>query len=397
MKRKTILVTGAAGFLGSYITRILFEEGYQLILLIRGKNNIGAMERSLEIFSQFGMSGYDSGMLQDSIEIVEGDVSQRYFGLNSWDYLRLAETIDEVFHCAAVIKFDNDSWDMLTRTNVVGTQHVARFCLTRKIKRLHYISTAYVAGKRRGTVFESELEQNQEFNNNYERSKFEAERGLFAMYKQYQLPCTVYRPGIIVGDTLTGFTKNFDNVYVFGKGLCRLKDHATRNFQEKDAGAISRTHPIYLEIPGDKYSTINLVPVDYVAGAIVAISMRRESINKTFHVVNPSPPTLGELAVWMMAATGFYGIKIEPIYKFQSCKQTLREKMFLQRIDAFLPYLLGEPRFDVSNTRDLLRGAGIECSMITGDFINRCMQYAIEVDWGRKYPNKPLTLCEKRN
>ena len=397
MKRKTILVTGAAGFLGSYITRILFEEGYQLILLIRGKNNIGAMERSLEIFSQFGMSGYDSGMLQDSIEIVEGDVSQRYFGLNSWDYLRLTETVDEVFHCAAVIKFDNDAWDMLTRTNVIGTQHGARFCLTSKIKRLHYISTAYVAGKRRGTVFESELEQNQEFNNNYERSKFEAERGLFAMYKQYQLPCTVYRPGIIVGDTLTGFTKNFDNVYVFGKGLCRLKEHATRNFQEKDAGTISRTHTACLEIPGDKYSTINLVPVDYVAGAIVAISMRRESINKTFHIVNPSPPTLGELAVWMMAATGFYGIKIEPIYKFQSCKQTLREKMFLQRIDAFLPYLLGEPRFDASNTRDLLRGTGIECSMITGDFINRCIQYAIEVDWGKNDPNKPLTLCERRN
>ena len=217
------------------------------------------------------------------------------------------------------------------------------------------------------------------------------------MYKQYQLPCTVYRPGIIVGDTLTGFTKNFDNVYVFGKGLCRLKEHATRNFQEKDAGTISRTHTACLEIPGDKYSTINLVPVDYVAGAIVAISMRRESINKTFHIVNPSPPTLGELAVWMMAATGFYGIKIEPIYKFQSCKQTLREKMFLQRIDAFLPYLLGEPRFDASNTRDLLRGTGIECSMITGDFINRCIQYAIEVDWGKNDPNKPLTLCERRN
>lgn len=397
MKRKTILVTGAMGFLGSYITRKLYEEGFQLILLIRGKNNVDATERSLEIFSPYGVSNYETGVLHEGIEIVEGDVSQRCFGLNAWDYLRLAETVDEVFHCAAVIKFDSDSRDTLTRTNVVGTQHVARFCLMRKIKRLHYVSTAYVAGKRRGIVFESELEQNQEFNNNYERSKFDAERELRALNRQYQIPCTVYRPSIIIGDTFTGFTKNFDNIYVFGKCLRRLKELATRNIQRKGADTISSSHPVSMEIPGDKYGTINLVPVDYVASAIIAISMRRESVNKTFHIVNPSPPTLGELAAWMMTATGFYGIRIAPIFTFQTRKQTLQEKVFLQRIEAFLPYLFGELCFDSSNTRDLLHGTGIECSMITGDFINRCMQYAIEVDWGKKNPSKPLALCERRN
>jgi len=397
MKRKTILITGATGFLGSYITRKLHEEGFQLILIIRGKDNVDAMERSFEIFAPYSTSNYEKGVLRDGIEIVEGDVSQRYFGLNAWDYLRLAETADEVFHCAAVIKFDNDSRDTLTRTNVIGTQHVARFCLTRKIKRLHYVSTAYVAGKRRGTAFESELEQSQEFNNNYERSKFDAERELLALNRQYQIPCTVYRPSIIIGDTSTGFTKNFDNIYVFGKYLCRLKELAMRNIQRKGAGTISSSYPVSLEIPGDKYGTINLVPVDYVASAIIAISMRRESINKTFHIVNPSPPTLGELAAWMMTATGFYGIRIAPVFTFQTHKQTLQEKAFLQRMGAFLPYLYGELCFDSSNTRDFLRGTGIECSMITGDHINMCMQYAMEVDWGRNDPNKPLTLCERRN
>ena len=52
-----------------------------------------------------------------------------------------------------------------------------------------------------------------------------------------------------------------------------------------------------LRIPGDNYSTVNLVPVDYAARLIAAISRKAEGINKTFHIVNPSPPTLGELAV----------------------------------------------------------------------------------------------------
>ena len=50
-----------------------------------------------------------------------------------------------------------------------------------------------------------------------------------------------------------------------------------------------------LRIPGNKHSTVNLVPVDYAARAIAAIAMKAESINKTFHIVNPSPPTLGNL------------------------------------------------------------------------------------------------------
>ena len=78
---------------------------------------------------------------------------QKYLGLDTREYIRLAETIDEVFHCAAATKF-NDAHNTLTQTNVSGTENVVRFCYTEKIKRLHYISTAYVAGKRRDVVYE---------------------------------------------------------------------------------------------------------------------------------------------------------------------------------------------------------------------------------------------------
>src|SRR4030043_64193 len=103
-KQKTVLITGATGFLGSYITRGLFEAGFHLKLLVRKTAQAQAEERFIEICPPFG---------------------------------------------------------------IAGTELITLFCMTRKLKRLHHISTAYVAGKRRDTVLENELERGQLFNNNY--------------------------------------------------------------------------------------------------------------------------------------------------------------------------------------------------------------------------------------
>ncbi|MFN3532873.1 MAG: SDR family oxidoreductase, partial [Candidatus Brocadia sp.] len=200
------------------------------------------------------------------------------------------------------------------------------------------------------------------------------------------IPTTIYRPSIIVGDSKTGFTHNYDNIYVFGKGLSLLKNYEIRN-RHKDAGCSSRNsigYPPSLRIPGDKHATINLVPVDYVTQAIVAISGQEQSINKTFHIVNPSPPTLGELGEWMTVATGIHRIKIAPMYEFKIRPHSLQEKLFLQGTDVFQPYMFGEPHFDSTNTRTMLSGTGIECPLITQELINRFIQYAIDTNWGKK-------------
>lgn len=192
------------------------------------------------------------------------------------------------------------------------------------------MSTAYVAGTRRNTVFEHELEKNQTFNNNYEKSKFYAEKFLRQFIAQHNIPTTIYRPSIIIGDSRTGFTCNYDNMYVFGKGLDRLKNYEILK-NNKGTRWSSRNNIGYspsLRMPGDRYATINLVPVDYVTQAIVTISRQEQSINKTFHIVNPSPPTLGELAEWMTFATGIHRIRVVPMYEFQIQPHTLEEKVF---------------------------------------------------------------------
>ena len=386
MKYKTILITGATGFLGSYITRELFEAGFHLKLLIRNTANVQAKERISEVFPSFETMGSVFDTLSDRIEIIDGDISQKYLGLNAQNYSRLSDTVDEVFHCAAATKFYDGPDNTLDYTNVNGTEHIGWFCLSSKPKRFHYISTAYVAGTRRDTVFEHELEKRQAFRNNYEKSKFDAERLLMQFTSQYNIPTTIYRPSIIVGDSKTGFTHNYDNIYVFGKGLRHLKNYEIRNNYNETRfhGGSGIGHAASLRIPGDKYGTINLVPVDYVTQAIIAISGQTTSINKSFHLVNPSPPTLGELAEWMAVATGFHSIKIVPIYEFQILPHTIQEKLFLQGTDTFQPYMFGESYFDSTNTKNLLSGTAIECPLITQELINRFIQYAENTNWGKK-------------
>lgn len=372
--------------MGSYLTRELFEAGFHLKLLIRNSAHVQAKERISEVFPSIVSTESVFDTLSGRIDIIAGNVSQEYLGLNVKDYSRLSETVDEVFHCAAATKFYEGPDNTLDYTNVNGTKHIGRFCLSNKPKRFHYISTAYVAGTRRDTVFEHELEKRQTFRNNYEKSKFDAERILIQFTSQHNIPTTIYRPSIIVGDSKNGFIHNYDNIYIFGKGLSHLRNYETRNNPKENRfhGGNGIGNSASLRIPGDKHGTINLVPVDYVTQAIIAISGQTNSINKTFHIVNPSPPTLGELAEWMAVAMGFHRIKIVPLYEFQILPHTVQEKLFLQGTDSFQPYMFGESYFDSTNTRNLLSGTSIECPLITQELISRFIQYAENTNWGKK-------------
>lgn len=356
--------------------------GYHLKLLMRKKADAQGMARLSEVFPM--LSGTPGDTFKDRIEVIEGDICEICLGLNTETYLRLANTVDDVYHCAAATKFNDTSDDTLVNTNVYGTEHILWFCLSKKPKRLHYVSTAYVAGTRREIVFEYELEKGQSFNNTYEKSKYEAEKILSHFARKYDTPVTIYRPSIIVGDFRTGFTKNYDNIYVFAKGLSRCKNYEMR---ARNKGLVNRNgthHRTPLRVPGDKYCTLNLVPVDYVARAIVAISVQKKSINNTFHIVNPSPPTLGELAEWMKTAAGIHEVKIVPLSEFQILPHTLHEKLFLRGTEAFRPYMFGEPYFDSTGTGNLLRGTGIECPLITQDTVNNLIAYAMNMDWGKR-------------
>jgi len=397
-REKIFLVTGATGFLGSAITRRLIASGYKLRLLIR-KRNYNVLPTSFgwedtikdlilgnqfdEYLSELGnVTGVRTGsdeslydLFSSNVEIFEGDITCRDLGLEEKEYKRLCYEVDETFHCAAATHFENQRADELVTVNVKGTENMLQFANSDKQKRIHYVSTAYVAGKQNDIVYENELIDEPLFNNEYERSKFIAEQVVIKYAKDNEIPYTIYRPSIIVGDSETGAACKFDNLYTFAKVLFNIRNvfgnHKSENLND-----------ITVRVPGIPDALINLVPVDYVAEAIVAILKAKESINKVFHITNPDPPKLSELRDLLMPVLGIKGINMKIDGQMEHKRLSAIERLFLRHTRTYYSYLFSRLRFDCRNTQGVLESTGIICPAITRDLVKVLVDFAISHNWG---------------
>ena len=89
-------------------------------------------------------------------------------------------------------------------------------------------------------------------------------------------------------------------------------------------------------MPGDPDAMINLVPIDYVADAIVAILKKRESIDKIFHITNPNPPTLNELRDLLMPLMEIKGMHVKIDSELEQKQLNTIEKLFIRQTKALL-------------------------------------------------------------
>ena len=180
-----------------------------------------------------------------------------------------------------------------------GTAHVLDLCRTlSRLRRLQYVSTCYVSGRYDGAFTEEMLDEGQTFLNHYESTKFEAEL-LVRKAMADGVPATVYRPGIVVGDSTTGQTQKYDGPYFLA--------------------AFLRRQPAIALVPavGDADSVvISLVPRDFVISAMDGLSVLDRTVGRTFALTDPNPPTvrelvdlfaghLGKRVVWARLPLGF--------------------------------------------------------------------------------------------
>ena len=181
----------------------------------------------------------------ERLEVVVGDIGERRLGLTDADWERLTGSVDTVFHLAAIYDLAVPL-ALAQRVNVDGTGNVIDFCRAATGLRRHvYVSTAYVAGRRRGTVYEHELVLGQDFKNHYESTKFQAE--VWVRDSMAAVPTTILRPAIVVGDSQSGETEKFDGPYYLLRAISQAaaRDQAPMQFGRSDA-------------------PFNVVPVDYV-------------------------------------------------------------------------------------------------------------------------------------
>ncbi len=398
-REKVFLVTGSTGFLGGAITRRLLVSGYRLRLLIRKRDNDTSpnsfgrestikeliLENQLNecLTGQRSMTDDRAGtdeslydLFLSNVEIFEGNITSRDLGLEEEDYKRLCCEVDEVFHCAAATHFEEQRVGELMVVNVEGTKKMLQFANSGKQKKFHYVSTAYVAGKQNDIVYENELvDEEPLFNNEYERSKFIAEQVVIKYARDNEIPYTIYRPSIIVGDSKTGATCKFDNLYIFMKVLCNIQ----KSFINHESEGLN---DITVRVPGIPDALINLVPVDYVADAIVVILKAKESVNKIFHITNPYPPELDELRDLLMPVLGIEGINVKIDGQMEHKHLSAMERLFLRQTRTYYSYLFSRLRFDCRNTQSVLESTGIICPAITRGLVNVLVDFAISHNWG---------------
>ena len=258
-----IFVTGSTGYLGSYVVAgLLSEHRDKLNLLVRAKSEPEARERlwkSLQLHFAFPEF---LDYLDTRVCIFLGDLTSERFGLSADDYDALVDTTDSVVHCAASL--NRKSEKQCLNVNLRGTLEViemARRAQDRHgLRRYSHVSTVAVAGKRKDEVVSEDDAID------WERSDYDpyARTKKFCEHMAHRLlpdvPKTIFRPAIVLGDSRRPATSQFDMVQAVDF-LARM--------------------PVLPLRPQDR---IDIVPANYVGQAVVTIHQKDAPAQSIYHL-----------------------------------------------------------------------------------------------------------------
>jgi thioester reductase-like protein len=345
----SVLLTGATGFLGmEVLVRLLDQPGVEIIALVRARDRQAATARIDTVLGQL----YEHPVapaLARRITALPGDVSAPELGLSAEDRRTVTQRTTSIVHCAASISFDLPL-EEAREINTAGTRRLLALAGdVADLRRLVHVSTAYVGGRHNGTFGEDDLDVGQEFRNSYEQSKFEAEAEVMAS----GLPLVIARPSIVVGDRFSGWTPAFNVIYwplrAFARGMLD-------------------------EVPANPDGVVDVVPVDYVADALVHLLGSPEATGAINLVAGRQAVTNAQLIELACRALGRTPPRIN------------NDAAMIEEASAYLPYFDVSTRFDDRRARSLLEPVGIA----TDDFdayFPAIIDYAQRARWGKT----PLT------
>jgi thioester reductase-like protein len=345
---RSVLFTGFPGFIGArLLPRVLeLKPDTRAVCLVQDKFVDAAREAANALEDTHPH-------VRGRIELVTGDITVQGLGIPVKTARDLRRSLAEAYHLAAV-------YDLAVRRdvgrliNVEGTKNVLGFLEEApRFERLHYVSTAYVSGTSRGTFRETDLDVGQGFKNYYEETKFQAEVEVV----RSPVPRTIYRPGIVVGDSKTGETGKFDGPYFVLRVMEKLPSPG-----------------VFMRI-GLGFGTVNIVPVDFVIEALAALSASPISAGKTYHLCDPEPHAPGELAEMFAEAIGKRFVQVPVPLRvaraFFSPKPV--QRFFGMPMEA-LDYFDDPVRHDTARASQDLGELGIECPRLD-DYITRLVEF----------------------
>ncbi len=270
-------VTGATGFIGRHLVQQLLEKRQGKVYVLVRNGSLGRVDDLIE-----GWRASVGARAAGRVEPVLGDLRSPLLGVAQERADELRGKIDHVFHLAALYDM-TASAEQNTALNIGGTAHAVELARALDAGCLHHVSSVAVAGTYRGVFTESAFDEGQKLPSAYHRTKFESEQ---IVREQPYVPWRVYRPGIVVGDSLTGEMDKIDGPYYFFKSIQRMR----------------RVVPEWLPLIGIDLGATNVVPVDWVAAAMDHIAHEPQLDGRAFHLTDPRPQTVEELFNELAAA-----------------------------------------------------------------------------------------------
>jgi thioester reductase-like protein len=277
-----IFVTGGTGYLGSYLVAGLLT-GYRdrLNLLVRAKSEQEARERlwqSLQL--HLGFPEFFE-YLNTRVTIFRGELTTERFGLSDDDYHALVDTTHSLIHCAASLnrKSEKQCLNVNLRGGLEVIQLARRAQNRNGVLRYSHVSTVAVAGKRQSEVVaeDASIDWSRSDYDPYARTKKFGEHMVHQLLPD--VPRTIFRPAIVMGDSRRAETSQFDMVQAFDV-LARF--------------------PVLPLRPDDR---VDIVPANYVAKAIVTIHQKPEPAHGIYHLSSgESSQTYREITTALAAA-----------------------------------------------------------------------------------------------
>jgi long-chain acyl-CoA synthetase len=364
-----VLLTGATGFLGmELLARYLERTDRTILALVRAR---GPEEAQARIDAVLELLFGEAGAYRPRVIPVPGDLERDGLGLEPAELELITQRASELVHCAATVSFSAGLPES-RQINVEGTRHLlalANRCAQRGVlRRLVHVSTAYVAGTYEGEFAEDDLWVGQQFRNPYERSKYEAEQ----LVRQHApgLPgVTIVRPSIIVGNVL----------YVPLRGFAQRKLRV---------------------LPAERSAPVDVVPVDYVADAIIHLSTEQQQGLSTYHLVAADRATTVARLV-ELSARGLHR-RPPPVvppalyragYPLLLACSGRRRRAALRRVAPFLPYYTMRVRYRRDLAAQKLDPARLRPPALE-NYYHRLLGYALHANWGKRPLPRPQTAAD---
>ncbi|GAB2627206.1 SDR family oxidoreductase [Prescottella soli] len=325
----TYIVTGGTGFLGRHTIERLLERdpSGQVHVLVRP----GSVSK-LEHMANRWAAG-------DRVRALVGDLTEPGLGLEA-----PPPAADHVVHLGAI--YDLTAGEEQASTNIDGTRSVIDLAAGLGAT-LHHVSSIAVAGDHRGRFTEDDFDLGQHFPTPYHRTKFEAER----LVRASDVPWRIYRPAAVVGSSATGEMDKIDGPYYFFPVLAALAKL-----------------PSALPIAVPRLGYTNVVPVDFVAAALVELMLRPGLDGRAFHLVSPDAQPVRQIYAALAKAAhaptpvadlpGALALPLlSPPARARGVRDITLRRMGIPPI--MLDHLTLPTRFTTEKTREALQDSGI--------------------------------------